>query len=394
MTSTLGACVDGPEVDLRQGGAWLVYADAGVVGRVYPVDEADAASPPVTAEQDALAGDAFGGGEPDGAAWGTGLDAGGDLGPTPPLGCPEGVVCVEGLPYSGQGDTTLSTGEALNGYSCAPEVDESGAEQIYRVEVPQAGFLSAAVFDGPAVDVDVHILSAPDAAACVDRGNHHAAADVGAGTWWVVVDTWVDEDGAPLAGAYTVQIGLYVPSTGPCPVEVGEMPRVGDGGDHLAMPATGPMVLEAHLVTQEEPPPYPSSSTEELASHYALSQAATGLVMRRDQVWAPLEGGDFYGAGIGSPTLFPVLDEGWYVNMYWTQDARPDRGTRMILRDPAGDRAVVVAAGYETGPGNLAHIGGTTEETHFYLGTGHKSVLTLGLASDQGLPLGPRICTD
>jgi hypothetical protein len=391
----VGGCADGPEVDLRQGGVWLVYADATMVGRVYPVAAADAASPPVTAEQDAaVAADVGGGDELDGSGWGAGPDTTADAGPPSPPACPEGVVCVEALPFTGQGDTTTSSSQALDGYSCAPEVDESGAEIVYRVEVPQAGFLSAAVFDGPAVDVDVHILSAPDAASCLDRGNHHAGADVGAGTWWVVVDTWVDEDSTPLAGAYTLQIGLYLPSSGPCPVEVGEMPRVGDGGDHLAMPATGPMVLEAHLVTQDEPPPYPSSSTEELASHYTLSQAATGLVMRRDQVWAPLEGGDFYGAGIGSPTLFPVLDEGWYVNMYWTKDARPDRGTRMVLRDPAGDRAVVVAAGYETGPGNLANIGGTTEETHFYLGTGHKSVLTLGLASDQDLPLGPRVCTD
>jgi hypothetical protein len=40
------------------------------------------------------------------------------------------------------------------------------------------------------------------------------------------------------------------------------MERVRDGGDHLQMPATGPVVLEAHLVTQEDPQPYPSTSTE------------------------------------------------------------------------------------------------------------------------------------
>ena len=51
-----------------------------------------------------------------------------------------------------------------------------------------------------------------------------------------------------------------------------------------------------------------------------------------------------------------------------------------------------MAAGYETGPGNLDNIGGTVEESHFYLGTGHKSVLTLGIASDQELPFGPRLC--
>ena len=78
--------------------------------------------------------------------------------------------------------------------------------------------------------------------------------------------------------------------------------------------------MEAHLVTQEEPPPYPTTSTDELAAHYALSQAKTSLVMVRGQKWAPLEGGSFYGAGITSPKLFPVLDEGWFA---WTTDGHP-----------------------------------------------------------------------
>jgi hypothetical protein len=154
------------------------------------------------------------------------------------------------------------------------------------------------------------------------------------------------------------------------------------------------MVLEAHLVTQEEPAPYPSTSTEELEAHYLLSQERTGFVMFRSQKWAPLEGGSFYGAGIGRPSLLPVLDEAWYVNMYWTSESRPARGTRMILRLPDSNRAVVVAAGHETGPGNLANIGGTPEETHYYLGTQHKSVLSLGIAADQSLPFGPRDCGD
>lgn len=78
--------------------------------------------------------------------------------------------------------------------------------------------------------------------------------------------------------------------------------------------------------------------------------------------------------------------------MYWTLSARPVDGTRMILRLAGTNRAVVVAAGYETGPGNLSHIGGTPEETHFYLKTSHLSDMTLGIAVDQSLPFGPRRC--
>ncbi len=309
----------------------------------------------------------------------------------PPASCPEGVTCVDSFPFTDLRDTTLTGDASFAAYACAPDTDESGPEIVYRVTVPQAGFLSAAVYADDGVDIDVHILSALDPAACLDRGDLHARADVPAGDLWIVADTYA-VDGVPLSGGFRIDIGFIAPSAGPCDVEIGEMARVGDGGDHLAMPATGPIVGEAHLVSQDEPEPYPMTATDELAEHYALSQSVTGLVMHRSEVWAPLEGGTFYGAGIGDPALFPALHEGWYVNMYWTADARPDRGTRMILRDPGGTRAVVVAAGYETGPGNLEHIGGTTEETHFYLGTHHLDTLQLGVAVDPSLPIGPRVC--
>ena len=56
-------------------------------------------------------------------------------------------------------------------------------------------------------------------------------------------------------------------------------------------------------------------------------------------------------------------------------------------------RAVVVAAGYETGPGDLSRVGGTPEETHFYMGTSHLGTMQLGIPTDQTLPYGPRVCT-
>lgn len=321
-------------------------------------------------------------------------DAAPDTGPpdVPDEPCPPGIFCVDSFPHTHDWNTRLSVARSLNGYSCDPEANESGPEVVYRVRVPEAGFLSVAVHDEDA-DIDVHILSAPRADACLARGHHQAAIDAEPGIYWIVADTWTDE-AREHVGEYRLDIGLYVPSRGPCGLQAGEMERVRDNGDHLEMPATGPIVMEAHLVTQEEPPPYPSTPTEELTAHYELSQRTTGFVMYRDQNWAPLEGGDFYGAGIGSPTLFPTAHEAWYVNMYWTREARPDRGDRMILRQPGTSRAVVVAAGYETGPGNLDHIGGTPEETHFYLGTGHLDNLTLGIATDQALPFGPRVCTD
>jgi hypothetical protein len=255
--------------------------------------------------------------------------------------------------------------------------------------VPEAGFLSTAVYSGNGADIDVHILGTLDGNDCLDRGDLHARSDVNAGYTYIIADTYVS-GGVPQAGAFGIDIGFIAPSKGACDMLVGTMPRV--GGTSLPMPATGPIVMEAHLVTQAEPAPYPSTATDELAAHYALSQAATGLVMYRSQVWAPLEGGSFYGAGIGDPAAFPVVHEGWYVNMYWTSAGRPAKGTRMIMREPGGNRAVVVAAGYETGPSDLTNVGGTPEETHFYMGTTHQSTMTLGIATDQTIPFGPREC--
>jgi hypothetical protein len=320
-----------------------------------------------------------------------GMDSAGDSGSdSAHAPCPDGVICVDSFPFAHAGDTSTSGTSDFDVYSCKTSSDESGPEIIYQIDVPEDGFLSAAVYDTGGVDVDVHILTALDPAACLDRGHHHARAHVGPGTYYVVVDTFVGSD--VFSGPYRVEIGHYIPSRGPCATETGFMERVRDGGDHLQMPATGPVVLEAHLVTQEEPQPYPSTSTEELDEHYVMSQERSGFVMHRSQNWAPLEGGNFYGAGIGSPDLFPVIDEHWYVCMFWTRDARPARGTKMIFKDPESEHAVVVAAGYETGPGDLDNIAGTTEETHFYLGTPHQGQLQLGIATDQALPFGPRIC--
>lgn len=323
-----------------------------------------------------------------GGMGGQGTGGGGTGGAAP---CPPGITCVTTFPFHDDRDTSKEGVSNIDTYACKATANESGNEIIYRVTVPEAGFLSAAVYSASGVDIDVHILSSLDGNACLDRGDLHARADVPAGDVYIVADTYVS-GGVPKAGAFGIDIGFIVPSKGPCNMEVGTMPRVNDGGNSLAMPATGPIVMEAHLVTQAEPPPYPMTATEELAAHYALSQAATGLVMYRSQVWAPLEGGAYYGAGIGDPAAFPVVHEGWYVNMYWTSAGRPAKGTRMILREPGGKRAVVVAAGYETGPGDLTNVGGTPEETHFYMGTTHQSTMKLGIATDQSLPFGPREC--
>jgi hypothetical protein len=307
--------------------------------------------------------------------------------------CPEGLVCVDSLPFVESNDTSASDSSSFDAYGCAPEIDESGPEVIYRVTVDEKGWLGVLLDDSAdGVDIDAHILTDLDPDACEDRGHWDAGTVVDPGTYYVVADTWV-EDGVPLAGAYGITIGLAPLAVGDCTMEDGWMARVGDGGDSLQMPATGPVVLEAHMVTVDDGygsganDPWPGTITEGVEDHYQLSQDTTGFVMYRDQSWCPQEGCE-YGQGATGAKV-PVDDEAWYVCMYW--QSRPDPGTRMILMNGEG-RAVVAAAGYETGPGDLSNVAGATEEIHRYLGTGHQSQLTVGFAVDPNLPLGPIDC--
>ena len=317
------------------------------------------------------------------------------------LPCPEGVICIEEVPFRYEGDTSLEGTTLIDSYDCAPGTNEGGPEQIFRVRIPQSAFLSAYVTDAAGDDVDVHLLSeldpsAPSGPNCIARGDVQARADVGEGYAWVVVDTWVNGAGTALSGPFTLDVGVTAVSEGPCGYTPRSVARIGDEGASLELPTTGTVALEAHLVTQAEPPPFPTSTTDGIAEHHALTEEATGLVMMRQQGYAPIEGGaSFYGAGVGDPARLPVVDEAWYLTMKWTPASRPPAGTRMILRRPDDrSRAVVVAAGYETGPAALSRLAGTTEESHFYLGTAHDAELELGFAADPQLGLGPRRCTD
>jgi hypothetical protein len=134
-------------------------------------------------------------------------------GPTGTSGgdCPDGIVCVDALPFVHQA-TTSGGSSSFDAYSCAPDTDESGPEVVYRVTITEAGFLSATLSGlGDGVDVDVHVLGSLDADDCIDRGHWEGASWVEPGTWWVVADSWVDDQGTAYDGAYTLQFNEVLP---------------------------------------------------------------------------------------------------------------------------------------------------------------------------------------
>ena len=161
----------------------------------------------------------------------------------------------------------------------------------------------------------------------------------------------------------------------------------------LRTPSLGPVVGEAHLVTVDEDfsgDGWPTALRDQIDRHYQISQAATGYVMDRDEPWAAEgEGGSHWGGGATGQKL-PVLDEAWYVNMYWRD--RPARGRRVLVIEPWSGRAVVAAGGWETGPGSNTAIGGACEEIHHALASSHRDDLVMGFLVDDALPLGPIDC--
>lgn len=328
--------------------------------------------------------------------------------------CSLGTFCnpipIQSFPYSHQSDTTNAASDEVDTYSCAPSTSELGPEVVYLVDVPEAGRLSVSVTDSDGVDVDVHLLDSPSGAGCLERDDASFNADITAGSYYVVVDTWADSSGQEFPGGYTLDVSFSPAAAGDCatyPLDLKMFwtscdasldcfeatdPNDGQTYRYLRTPATGPVVKEAHLVTVDDDfgGGWPSSFTDQISRHYTLSQAATGYGMTRSEPWAPAgEGGSQYGQGSTGVPL-PVVAEAWYVNMYWRN--RPPAGTRMIIENPANGRAVVAAAGYETGPGANTAIGGVTEEIHHYLGTGHRDELQLGFAVNDALPYGPIQC--
>jgi GH18 family chitinase len=126
-------------------------------------------------------------------------------------------VAIASLPFRDERSTLDGPGRWFNYYGCAPATPEYGREWVYRVDVCQPGRLEATVTDDDTTDVDVHLLSALDESSCLARGDITAGADVAAGTYYVVVDSYV-KDLVTTEGPFAVDV-TFAPTPGTeCPV--------------------------------------------------------------------------------------------------------------------------------------------------------------------------------
>ncbi|MCA9666937.1 MAG: SUMF1/EgtB/PvdO family nonheme iron enzyme [Myxococcales bacterium] len=143
-------------------------------------------------------------------------DAGGAFGdgtvdapPGTSLGTFQNPIVIGALPYTHSANTTSAPSHVANAYSpCAPGTDESGGEVVYKLVLTQPTTLTVKVDDvaGDSVDVDVHLLDAPSAQSCLARDNVSLTHAAPAGTYYIVVDTWVGSDGVPRAGPYRLDV--------------------------------------------------------------------------------------------------------------------------------------------------------------------------------------------
>jgi len=127
--------------------------------------------------------------------------------------CPEGMICnpivISELPFHDERDGNDAPSDEFDYYSpCAPEVNETGPEFIYVLHVEEAGILYAKLdeVEDDGVDMDVHLLYDLDPNACLARGHVMVGQYVEPGTYYIVIDTWVDSSGTAFPGPYKLDV--------------------------------------------------------------------------------------------------------------------------------------------------------------------------------------------
>jgi len=110
---------------------------------------------------------------------------------------------IDSFPFRDERSTASAPSDAFDFYSEAPNTDESGPELIYVFNVASGGKLTAGLTDAAGVDIDIQLLSALDAGACLARDDWQISYDITIpGTYYLVADTFVGNTGTEYSGAY------------------------------------------------------------------------------------------------------------------------------------------------------------------------------------------------
>jgi len=102
-------------------------------------------------------------------------------------------IRIDALPFSDWRDTSTSTSREFDTYPCGTGQDESGPEFVYRLDLQTSQRLRMMVLDVGSVDIDLYLLdSTSQADGCLARNDTVIQGTIGPGTFYVVIDTYVN----------------------------------------------------------------------------------------------------------------------------------------------------------------------------------------------------------
>jgi len=131
--------------------------------------------------------------------------------------------------YTDARDTTEAPSDRMDIYPPYDDLDESGPEYFYTFTVDRTVSVKASLAypEPPGVDNDIHLLASTDPTSLIDRAHYTFTTHVEAGTYFLVVDTYV-EDGVPMSGPYSLQVSIHPLADGtvddPIPLAPGPIP--------------------------------------------------------------------------------------------------------------------------------------------------------------------------
>lgn len=121
----------------------------------------------------------------------------------------EAPVEVPYLPFVDD-HTTIGGSDVVNSYDCSSSTGENGPEVVYAFSSEHAGTFRAELTNPEGVDIDLHLLrnhtvNAGRASGCLGRA-HEAleVADLPAGDYLLVADSWTNNSGTEFPGAFQV----------------------------------------------------------------------------------------------------------------------------------------------------------------------------------------------
>lgn len=111
---------------------------------------------------------------------------------------------IPSVPFTDMRDTTMGAQDVFDAYDgCSAKQNESGQEFVYQFTLAVRTDVRLLVLDRGSVDVDLHLLGAtPTTASCMERNHQAITATLDAGTYHVVLDTFVSSTGVEHAGEY------------------------------------------------------------------------------------------------------------------------------------------------------------------------------------------------